>query len=100
MQRWKYLWNVENCGCCGMKEIDWSFKRICKNIRSLDNVVISLIKYWSKIKYNSNPDIIHLIVPSDNSSLPLQIQTRDLNLMIIKENDGYGGEWQTKFDCY
>jgi hypothetical protein len=63
-----------------------------KSLRTLGAMVISLIKYWSQISYTENLDIIYSIIPYNVNLLPMHLNQDPLNIMLIEEEDGSGGE--------
>jgi hypothetical protein len=64
----------------------------CKSVRNLGGSIISLIKFWCQAKGNSYIDNLHLVVPPNVNSLPMQITASNLSLMPIEEEDMFGAE--------
>jgi hypothetical protein len=64
---------------------------VCKNIRALGSKNINLIKYWNQLKSNEN---IHLMVPPNVNSPPLQILEEQLRIGFteVEQEVMYGEE--------
>jgi hypothetical protein len=66
-------------------------------MRNLGSNIINLIKYWNQVKGNEN---IHLIVPSNVNSLPLQILEDQLRIRFteVEQEVLYGEEIELTFN--
>jgi hypothetical protein len=58
--------------------------------------IINLVRYWSNIKGNNSIDNIHIIIPSDINSLPMQILEENLTILQLEVEleDGSGEEFE------
>jgi hypothetical protein len=66
----------------GKKQIN--FQGDCKIIRTLDSNIIALAKYLSQIKGESCINNLHFIIPSNVTSLPIQIMKETINLELLE----------------
>jgi hypothetical protein len=76
-------------GSFGMKEIDLFFKGLNKSVRSLEGSIIATARYWCLIKGNNYHNTLHNILPSNISSLPVQITDHMLGLEEPEEEDWF-----------
>jgi hypothetical protein len=77
-------------GSFGMKKIDLFLGRLNKSVRSLRGSIIATTRYWCLIKGNDYHNTLHNILPSNISSLPVQITDHILGLE-EPEKEGWFG---------
>jgi hypothetical protein len=63
-----------------------------KSVRSLGGPIIATARYWCLIKCNDYHNTLHNILPSNISSLSVQITDHILGLEDPEEEDWFGRE--------